>query len=197
MKRRTIDLLLSWTGLVVAIVLLVTGGLLLYGSSFVQDQVHDQLASQQIFFPPADSEAVQGPQYADMRLYGGQQLTTGPQAQTYANDFIGVHLQDVAEGKTYAEVSSAAQADPENQQLQEQAQTLFRGTALRGLLLNAYAFWTVGEIAQYAAVVSLVGGAVLVLLAVLGFAHARTARREEAPPVGIDQRRYEPEERAA
>jgi hypothetical protein len=197
MNRRTIDLLLSWTGLVVAIVLLVTGGLLLYGSVFVQDQVHDQLASQQIFFPPADSEAVQGAQFADMRRYGGQQLTTGPQAQTYANDFIGVHLQDVAEGKTYAEVSSAAQADPENPQLQEQAQTLFRGTALRGLLLNAYAFWTVGEIARYAAVVSLVGGAVLVLLAVLGFTHARRARREAAPPVGIDQRRYETEKRAA
>ena len=46
MNRRMIDLLLSWTGLVVAIVLLVAGGLLLYGSRFVQDQVHDQLAAQ-------------------------------------------------------------------------------------------------------------------------------------------------------
>jgi hypothetical protein len=197
MNRRTIDLLLSWTGLVVAIVLLVAGGLLLYGSVFVQDQVRDQLAAQKIFFPPADSEAVQGPEFAEMRVFGGQQLTTGPQAETYANDFIGAHLLGVAGGKTYAEVSSAALADPENQQLQEQAQSLFRGTALRGLLLNAYAFWTVGEIARYAAVVSLVGGAVLVLLAALGFAHSRKARGEAAPPVGIDQRRYEPEERAA
>jgi hypothetical protein len=197
MNRRTIDLLLSWTGLVVAIVLLVAGGLLLYGSVFVQDQVRDQLTAQKIFFPPADSEAVQGPEFAEMRVFGGQQLTTGPQAETYANDFIGAHLLGVAGGETYAEVSSAALADPENQQLQEQAQSLFRGTALRGLLLNAYAFWTVGEIARYAAVVSLVGGAVLVLLAALGFAHSRKARGEAAPPVGIDQRRYEPEERAA
>ena len=85
MHRRTIDLLLSWTGLVVAIVLLVSGGLLLYGGTFVHNQVNDQLASQKIFFPPANSDAVKGPQFAEMRQYGGQQLTTGPQAQTYAN----------------------------------------------------------------------------------------------------------------
>lgn len=196
MNRRTIDLLLSWTGLVVAIVLLVAGGLLLYGGTFVHDQVHDQLASQKIFFPPADSDAVKGPQFAEMRQYGGQQLTTGPQAQTYANDFIAVHLQEVAGGKTYSEVSSAALADPSNTTLQDQAQTLFRGTALRGLLLNAYAFWTVGTIAQAAAIVSLVGGAALVVLAVFGFLHARRYR-EVAAPAELDQQRYEAERRAA
>ena len=116
-----------------------------------------------------------------MRQYGGEQLTTGPQAETYANDFIGVHLEEVAGGKTYAEVSSAALADPDNAALQEQAQTLFRGTALRGLLLNAYAFSTVGQIALIAAIVSLVGGGVLVFLSVLGFQHASRARGRRAP----------------
>ena len=57
-KRRTIDLLLSWTGLVVAVVLLAAGGLLFYGGTFVHNQVHDQLASQKITFPPANSDAV-------------------------------------------------------------------------------------------------------------------------------------------
>jgi hypothetical protein len=196
MNRRTIDLLISWTGLVVAVVLLVAGGLLLYGSSFVKDQVHDQLASQKIFFPPADSDAVKGPQFAEMRQYGGQQLTTGPQAETYANHFIAVHLQEVAGGKTYSEVSSAALADPKNAALQEQVQTLFRGTTLRGLLLNAYAFWQVGQIAQYAAVVTLVGGVVLGLLAMFGFMHARSYR-ELAEPVELDRQGYEQEQRAA
>lgn len=181
MSRKTLDLLLSWTGLVVAVVLLVVGGLLLWGSNFVETQVRDQLSEQRIFFPPADSPAVQGREFADVRQYGGEQLLTGPQAETYANDFIGVHLEDVADGRTYAEVSGAALDDPDNEQLQEQAQTLFRGTALRGLLLNAYAFWTVGQIAFAAAVVSLVGGAVLVVLSVFGFLHARTARRVERP----------------
>ncbi len=197
MTRRTIDLLLSWTGLVVAVVLLATGGLLLWGSTFVTNQVHDQLAAQKIFFPPADSPAVKGPEFAAMRRYGGEQLTTGPQAETYANHFIAVHLSEVAGGKTYSEVSAAAQADPKNAALQAQAQTLFRGTTLRGLLLNGYAFWTVGRIAGIAAVVSLAGGAALVLLTVLGFRHARRVRSGVAPPVELDQRAEQAEYKAA
>jgi hypothetical protein len=197
MNRRIVDLLLSWTGLVVAIVLLVAGGLLIYGSTFVKDQVHDQLATQKIFFPPANSDAVKGPQFAAMRQYGGQQLLTGPQAQTYANHFIAVHLSEVAGGKTYSQVSAASLADPSNATLKGQAQTLFQGTTLRGLLLNAYAFWTVGVIALYAGVVTLVGGFVLLALAVLGFVHAARVRRQGAAPVELDRQRYEPEQKAA
>jgi hypothetical protein len=197
MNRRTIDLLLSWTGLVVAIVLIVSGGLLLWGSTFVNDQVRDQLAEQRIFFPPADSPSVQGPEFADVRQYGGEQLLTGPQAETYANDFIAVHLEDVAGGKTYAEVSGAALADPDNEALQEQAQTLFRGTALRGLLLNAYAFSTVGQIAFAAAMVSLAGGGVLVLLSVLGFRHSRRRRGGVERPAELDRSSTPVESKAA
>ena len=188
MTRRTIDLLLSWTGLVVAIVLLVAGGLLVYGSTFVTNQVHDQLAEQKIFFPPADSPAVKGPEFAAMRQYGGEQLTTGPQAETYANHFIAVHLQEAAGGKTYAEVSAAALADPENATLQEQAQTLFRGTALRGLLLNAYAFWTIGRIAAVGAVVSFIGAGALLVLSVIGFVRASRARAGVERPAELDRR---------
>ena len=177
----------------VAIVLLVAGGLLLYGNRFVEDQVHDQLAAQKIFFPPADSPAVEGSEFAAMRQYGGQQLTTGPQAETYANHFIAVHLQEVAGGKTYSEVSAAALADPKNATLQEQAQTLFRGTALRGLLLNAYAFWTIGQIAGIAAIVSLIGGAVLAVLAVIGFIRVGRSRSSVERPTELG-RRVEPGE---
>jgi hypothetical protein len=46
--------------------------------------VHTQLAAQQIYFPPANSKAVAAPEFAAMRPYGGQQLTTGAQAQVYA-----------------------------------------------------------------------------------------------------------------
>ena len=103
----------------------------------------------------------------------------------------------MAGGKTYAEVSAAAQADPKNAALQEQAQTLFRGTTLRGLLLNAYAFWTVGRIAGIAAVVSFVGGAALAFLTVLGFRHASRVRSGVAPPVELDQRVEQTEYKAA
>lgn len=197
MNRRMIDLLLSWTGLVVAIVLLVAGGLLLYGSRFVQDQVHNQLAAQKIYFPPANSPAVKGPAFAQMRQYGGQQLTTGAQAETYANHFIAVHLSEVAGGKTYSQVSTAAQANPTNATLQQQADTLFRGTTLRGLLLNAYAFSTVGTIAGAAAIVSLVGGGVLVVFSILGFSRASRRRSDMAPSVEVDQRDERAQPKAA
>ena len=179
MRRKTFDTLVSTAGLLIAVVLLAAGGLLAWGHSFVEGQVHDQLAAQKIFFPPADSKAVQGDQFADMRAYGGQQLTTGAQAKVYADDFIAIHLTEVADGKTYAEVSALAQADPTNTTLQGQANTLFKGNALRGLLLNAYAFGTMGQLALVAAVVSFAGAAILLILSLFGLMHARRVTPEE------------------
>jgi hypothetical protein len=196
MDRRSLDLTVSSAALIVAVVLLVLGGLLLWGSTFVNGQVQDQLSAQNIFFPPEGSPALEGPQFADVRQYAGEQLTTGDQAETYANDFIGVHLNDIAGGKTYAEVSSELQADPDNTTLQAQAESLFRGTALRGLLLNAYAFDTVGEIAGMAAIVSFVGAGVLGILAVFGFIHARRAARLVAAPTPLRED-VEPSTKAA
>ncbi|HEX8931157.1 MAG TPA: hypothetical protein VGA45_19770, partial [Actinomycetota bacterium] len=54
-----------------------------------------------------------------------------------------------------------------------QVQTLFRGETLRGLLLNAYAFWKIGQIALIAAVASLVLAGVMLVLTILGFWHLR------------------------
>ncbi len=177
MNRKVVDYLVSSAGLIVAIVLLAVGGLALWGHNFINTQVHDQLASQKIFFPPKGSPATAGAQFAAMRQYAGQQLTTGPQAQTYANHFIAVHLSEVAGGKTYAQVSAASLADPTNATLKGQVQTLFQGTTLRGLLLNAYAFGKVAQIAGIAAIVSFVGGGILLVLSILGFVHGRQVGR--------------------
>ncbi len=179
MRRKTFDKLLAATGFIVAAVLLVAGGLLMWASIFVGNQVTNELSAQQIFFPPAGSEAIAGPEYADMQQYAGQQLTTGPQAEVYANSFIGVHLSHVADGQTYAQVSSAALADPENADLQAQKTTLFQGETLRGLLLNAYAFGTMGKIAGIAAIAAFVGAGAMIILAVLGLWHARRATPDE------------------
>lgn len=179
--RRTIDLLLSSAGLVIAIVLLAVGGLLIWGQVFVNDQVHNQLAAQKIFFPPKGSPATAGPQFAAMRKYAGQQLVTGAQAQTYANHFIAVHLSEVAGGKTYSQVSAAALADPTNATLKAEQTTLFQGTTLRGLLLNAYAFGQVATIAGITAIVCFVAAGVLGLLSALGFSHARRVASGQAP----------------
>ena len=51
MRRKTFDLLVSTGGLVLAAVLLVAGGLLMWGYSFANSQVHDQLVAQKIVFP--------------------------------------------------------------------------------------------------------------------------------------------------
>jgi hypothetical protein len=115
-----------------------------------------------------------------MQKYAGQQLTTGDQAQVYSEHFIGVHLKDVAGGQTYAQVSAAAQANPQNTKLAAQVQTLFRGETLRGLLLNAWGWSQVALYALYAAI-GLTVAAVAVFCA-LAFEVAMAVRRAPATP---------------
>src|SRR5215472_12179551 len=113
MRRKTFDMLAVIGGLVLAVVLLVAGGLLLWGHNFVTDQVHTQLAAQKIYFPPAGSPEIKALPAADaqaMTAYAGQLMTTGAQAQTYANHFIAVHLVKIGGGKTYAQLSAASLA---------------------------------------------------------------------------------------
>jgi hypothetical protein len=187
MRRRTFDLILTGVGLVLTVVLLLSGALLLWGYNFAHGQVHDQLAAQQIYFPPAGSKALADPKVGPyLNQYAGQQLTTGKQAQAYADHFIGVHLDEVAGGKTYSQVSTALQADPTNVVLQKQAQTLFQGETLRGLLLNAYAFDTIASIALIASISSFVLGAVMLVLTILGFVHLRRHTGEEEILSGRD-----------
>lgn len=170
--RAALDKLVSLLGIALAVVLVVAGALLTWGHNFIGAEVHDQLAAQKIYFPPADSKAVQGEEFAPMRQYGGQLLTTGAQAEVYANNFIAVHLNEVAGGKTYAELSTLANANPDDQKLAGQVATMFKGETLRGLLLNAYAFGTMGTIAGIAAIGAFVAAGVMLILALLGFWHA-------------------------
>ena len=51
MRRRTFDFLATCIGAVLTVVLLVAGGLLLWGASFATSSVHDQLAAQKIYLP--------------------------------------------------------------------------------------------------------------------------------------------------
>jgi hypothetical protein len=181
MRRTTFDALLTIAGLGLAVVLLVAGGLLTWGYTFTNSQVHDQLASQKIFFPAKGSPALKALPAADraaMTPYAGQQLVNGQQAETYANHFIAVHLQTIGGGKTYSELSAQALTQPNNAKLEAQVQTMFRGTTLRGLLLNAYAFWQVGQIALIGAIVSFAGAALMLILSGFGIWHLRRTPQE-------------------
>ena len=180
MKRRTFDILAAVGGLFLAVTLIVSGVLLAWAHDFIGNEVHTQLAAQKIYFPPAGSAAIKAPEFAAMRQYAGQQLTTGAQAETYADHFIANHLIKIGGGKTYAQVSAEALASPGNTKLAATAADLFQGETLRGLLLYGYAFATMGTVALYGAIVAFVAAVALFVLAFLGFRHARKSR--EAPP---------------
>ena len=144
-------------------ILVFCAGFLFWGNSFIHNQISTELTAQQIFFPAAGSAALPADEMADLQQYGGQQVVNGDQAKAYANGFIGRHLEKVAGGLTYAQVSSKAQANPTDTKLAAQVQTLFRGETLRGLLLNAYGWWTIGTYALYAAIGLAVAAAAVVV----------------------------------
>jgi hypothetical protein len=173
MRRRTFDILMATAGLFLAVTLIFAGVLGVWAHTFIGNEVHTQLAAQQIFFPAANSKAVAAPEFAAMRQYGGQQLTTGAQAEVYADHFIANHLKVIGGGKTYSQLSAEAITQPNNAALATQVATVFKGETLRGLLLNAYAFGTIGMIAGIAAIAAFIAGAVMLLLGGLGLLHAR------------------------
>jgi hypothetical protein len=150
------------------VILSAASGFLFYEGSFVTTMVRDQLVAQTISFP-SSSEIKAGGALdpskfpAEIQNYAGQQVDNGDKARVYANDFINIHLQGVAGGLTYAQVSAQAQADPTNAKLQGQVATLFKGETLRSILLNAYGWWTIGVYTTYAGI-----GLMIAALGVLG-----------------------------
>lgn len=174
--------IISLQGMLV-IILAASSGFLFYEGNFVTSMVRDQLVAQKISFPPASTITAGGALDpaefpAEIRNYAGQPVDNGDKARVYANDFIDKHLQGVAGGQTYAQVSTLAQADPTNTTLAGQVATLFKGETLRSMLLNAYGWWTLGVYTTYAGI-----GLMIAALAVLGalvFEFATAGRKEES-----------------
>ena len=160
-------------GFALAAILFVAGGLLLWGSTYAHNMVHNQLAAQQIFFPPQAAFAhpkagteITPSMVPSVSQYAGQQLVTGQQAQSYADNFIAVHIANMTGGQTYAQLSAKALANPNDTKLAGQVATVFKGETLRGILLNAFGWWKVSQITYIASLVAFgLGG--LTLLATL------------------------------
>jgi hypothetical protein len=148
--RRVVEVIL-------VLVLGVGSGLLFFGSHCGLNMVHSQLAAQNISFPAKGSAALSPSEFPDLQRYAGQKVDNGPKAKAYANGFIQRHLAAVAGGKTYSQVSTAAQANPSDTALAAQVNTLFKGETLRGLLLYAWGWSVVSTIALYAAIGALIG----------------------------------------
>ncbi len=174
MRRRTFDALASVAGLVLAAILLIAGGLLLWGHNFVNNQVTTQLSAQKIVFPTKGNpefKALPPADAAAMGQYAGQQMTTGAQAKVYADNFIAFHLSKM--GGTYSQLSAASLAQPNNAKLAALVGVVFKGTTLRSMLLDAYAFWQMGVIALWGAIVAFAGAAIMLILSLAGLLHAR------------------------
>jgi len=166
------------------VVLVVAGVLLMWGASFANSNVHNQLSEQAITFPPkaAFATAKAGTEITPgmipyLEQYAGQQLTTGAQAEAYADHFIAIHLQEIGGGLSYAQLSANARAltpgTPAATKAEATVQTVFQGTTLRGLLLEAYAFGTFGQIAFIAGIAAFILAGVMLFLTVLGLWHFR------------------------
>ncbi len=200
MKRRTLDIVFSAGGVALAALLVVLGLVLTNQADFAKSYVKDQLTEQKITFTPMAGLSAQEKQASCLVANAGEPLTTGKQAECYANEYIGLHVSEINGGKTYSESSGdaralQAQADaatesapnaPATLALEGQAaaasgkvDSLFRGETLRGLLLTSYGFSIFGERAQQAAYVAFAAALVLLLASIAGFVHAFTTKKDE------------------
>lgn len=174
-ERKAIDSVFILLGIAMTVTLVAIAALAWYGYTFASGMVTDQLSAQKIYFPEQDSKAFESLDEEDqeaIKPYAGMQLTTGEQAKVYANNYIGAHLENIAGGKTYSEVSDLARANPDDAQLQAQKASLFQGETLRGILLGTgYAFWTFAMIAKFAAMAAIAGAAIMIVLVFLGMQH--------------------------
>ena len=167
-------------GFVLAAILLAAGGLLLWGSTYTHNMVHNQLAAQQIYFPPKAAFAhpkagteITPSMIPSVSQYAGQQLVTGQQAQSYADNFIAVHITNMTGGKTYAQLSAASLAQPNNTKLAGEVATVFKGETLRAILLNAFGWWKVSQITYIAALIAFGLGGLTLLASLFGLTIGR------------------------
>ena len=166
----------------VALLVFIFGsGAAFFASNFTNNQIHDQLAPQQIYFP-ANAQAGLP---KDLSQYAGQQVLTGEQAHAYADKYIGLHLSEIGQDHPYSYWSAQAMkaTDPaEKAKDQGIADTLFKGETLRGMLNQAWTFSVIAQIAFYAGIAFAL--AALVVLGTLIFEVAeQVTGRETVEPI--------------
>jgi hypothetical protein len=189
MNRRTFDKIVSFVGLGLALLLFTFAGLLNFGASFANESVKTQLENQNIAFPAEDS--LPSETKDQLKKWAGKTVNTGEMARDYSDLYIWEHMKassTAVTGKpsTYSEVSGTYMGlirggGADEASLTKYAdlrQTLFMGNTLRGMLLQAYAFGTMGVIAGYAAIAAFGSGLLFLLLAIAGFVHLRRTPNE-------------------
>jgi hypothetical protein len=183
--RASFDKLISWTGVLLAVFLLVAGGLATYAYVYIGNEVQTQLGMQDITMPEGKAlDTLPPDDKAALQPYAGSPMDTGPEARAYADHYILAHMNAASGGKTYEEVSGAYQAmsteqkaSPEGVKQAALRNTLFQGNTLRGLLLYGAAFATMGTIAGITAIGAFIGAVALLILGFLGLRHAHHIER--------------------
>jgi hypothetical protein len=204
MKRRTLDFLFSAGGMVLALLLFVMGIVLTTNANFAKDYVHDQLGAQKITFKTTATLTEEERKAPCLVKYAGQPLTTGKQAECYANEFIALHVRTATNDRTYAELGvpqselrtkltaataakdTALAADLQKQldEISGVRETAFKGETLRGLLLTSFGFSEFGRKGGQAATVAYGAAALLLLLSIAGFVHAYTTPADRVIKLG-------------
>ena len=166
--------------LAITALLFIAGGLLYYGSNFAKTMIHDQLSEQKIKFNSKE-ELEKAGESAYIIKFAGQEVDTGTEAKAYS-EYIKGHIKKIANGKTYSEVSAEFQKDRNNQTLAAQRQNLFMGETLRGLLLSAYGWGVVGNIAYYASLAMFAAGilAIVAIFTLKTDTQSKTTKKKSA-----------------
>ena len=197
MKRRSLDLIFSLGGVIVAVLLAAAGFTFKTNADFAADYVRDQLSAQKITFTPAENLSEEEKKSGCLVEHAGTVLDSGKKAECYANEYIGLHVTNIGGGETYATIGTKqrqAQADLQAavdakaanvaelqaalEKINGTRDTLFKGETLRGLLLTSYGFSIFGEKAQLAATLAFIGAVIVLLASIAGFAHAAASGKE-------------------
>ncbi len=195
-RPRRILLWISLGALAVAGLLGAMGMVMASNANFSENYVTDQLTQQRITFKPVAALTDAERQAPCVVANAGQALTTGKQAECFANDYLGLHVKQIGKGQTYAEIGevqldlqaklAAAQAsgDPALADLQKQLgavtgqrEAVFKAEMLRGTLLTSFGFSTLGEKGAQAATAAYAGAGAMALLAMVGFVWATVGGR--------------------
>jgi hypothetical protein len=209
MKRRTLDLILSGGGLMVAALLVALAFAAGTQYSFATNYVKEELSAQKIVFATADKLTAEEQTWkagsSSLVTYAGQPLETGPQAEAYAKYYIAKHMDTAATtagfpGATYAtlggirtglsaditaakakgDTAAAADLQKKLDAATSLRTTMQTGETLRGLLLTVYGFSVLGDMAGLASNLLYGLAAIMFALAAAGFVHAFVTPKERA-----------------
>jgi hypothetical protein len=166
-----------------ALAVLIVGAVLTLAGNYGRQLVHDQLAPQKITFAPYDESRQNGDNYQaypELRDRAGTTVTDGLGARDFAT-YINEHVMEATGGRSYSEVSAAARANPQDEELQATRRTALDGQLLAAIMWNTYGWWLLATVAFFAGIALMVAGLALGLVSFLAGRRTRAASARSEP----------------